>query len=380
MHQYSQGKNHTQGHKGIPAGHVEEEHGRKGFFGQVSHLIKPEAPTRWTEIDGPLRPHLFDLVPMKYEGNRWKRLFFNNEVAMYSVMNPATMLQSAAAGKTNLKSFRNVDGETLYFCHSGKGEVLTEYGLLKFKVGSYINIPKSLHHTFVFDEPTQFIIIESKSGMYREPERGMVGKNAFYDLASLGKPDLEALHHFKQTKNVESLSIEIKRLETITTFKYDACVYDTVSWKGDFFPFTLHINDMMPMMSHRVHLPPSAHTTFAANGFVVCTFLPRLIETDADALKVPFYHQNIDYDEVLFYHAGNFFSRDNLHSNMISYHPAGFPHGPHPKAFAMAQNGPPKTFTDEVAVMVDTYNPLNIDPGFESVEVKSYWESWKQKK
>jgi homogentisate 1,2-dioxygenase len=110
------------------------------------------------------------------------------------------------------------------------------------------------------------------------------------------------------------------------------------------------------------------------------SWFARLIETDADALKVPFYHQNIDYDEVLFYHAGNFFSRDNLHPNMISYHPAGFPHGPHPKAFAMAQNGPPKTFTDEVAVMVDTYNPLNIDPGFESVEVKSYWESWKQKK
>ncbi len=170
--------------------------------------------------------------------------------------------------------------------------------------------------------------------------------------------------------------IEVKRLNQITTFTYENCVYDTVSWKGDLFPFTLHIDDMMPMMSHRVHLPPSAHTTFAANGFVVCTFLPRLIETDADALKVPFFHQNIDYDEILFYHAGNFFSRDNLHSNMISLHPAGFPHGPHPKAFA---NQGKKTFTDEVAVMIDTTQALEVDPFFENLEVKSYWQSWMTK-
>jgi homogentisate 1,2-dioxygenase len=369
MHQYSQGKNHTQGHKGIPAGQFEEEQGRKGFFGYVSHLLKSAAPTRWINIEGPLKPHLFDLVSMKYETGVWKRLLFNNDVAIYSALNEIT-------SQSELKSFRNVDGETLYFCHEGSGSVLTEYGLLKFKKGSYINLPKSLHHTFFFEEKTQFLVIESKSGQYREPDRGMVGKNAFYDLAVLGKPCLESLYQFKKDKNISSLVIDVKRLDTLTKFTFKACVYDTVSWKGDLFPFTIHIDDMMPMMSHRVHLPPSAHTTFAANGFVVCTFLPRLIETDADALKVPFFHQNIDYDEVLFYHAGNFFSRDNLHPNMISLHPAGFPHGPHPKAFA-AQGT--KTFTDEVAVMIDAYSPLNIDPGFEKVEVKSYWESWKIK-
>lgn len=369
MFQYSQGKNHTQGHKGIPTGQFEEEQGRKGFFGLVSHLLKSAAPTRWLNIEGPLKPHLFDLVPMKTENGKWKRLLYNNDVVIYSVTNEITT-------DNKLKSFRNVDGETLYFCHEGSGFVLTEYGLLKFKKGSYISLPKSLQHTFYFNEKTQFLIIESKSGMYREPDRGMVGRNAFYDLAALGKPDLEMLHQFKKDKNLSSHIIEVKRLEIITKFTFEDCVYDTISWKGDLFPFTLHIDDMMPMMSHRVHLPPSAHTTFAAHGFVVCTFLPRLIETDADALKVPFFHQNIDYDEVLFYHAGNFFSRDNLHPNMISLHPAGFPHGPHPKAFA-AQGT--KTFTDEVAVMIDVHSPLNIDPGFEDVEIKSYWESWKKK-
>jgi len=116
------------------------------------------------------------------------------------------------------------------------------------------------------------------------------------------------------------------------------------------------------------------YTTFVARDFVVCTFLPRPLEEDEDALKVPFYHQNIDYDEVLFYHDGNFFSRDNLHAGMMTFHPAGFPHGPHPKAVNSIKG---KTKTDETAVMIDSRWPLNRDPVLDSVELKEYWQSWK---
>ncbi len=371
MHQYFQGKTHTQGHKGIPEGKFEEEQGRKGFYGPVSHLIKNSAPTRWTNIEGPLKPHLYDLVPAQYKTNQWHRLLYNSDVVIYSLWSEKTDLDS----QKNIPALRNADGDTLYFCHQGSGVVLTEYGLLNFKVGSYINLPKSIHHTIIYFEKTQFLIIESKSSYYREPDRGMVGRNAFYDPASFGKPDLQAQDEFKKQYHVESKEIVILK-DGVTKFYYDACVYDTYSWKGDYFPFTLHINDMMPIMSHRVHLPPSVHTTFVANGFVVCTFLPRLIETDDDALKVPFFHQNIDYDEVLFYHAGNFFSRDNLHSNMISLHPAGMPHGPHPKAFASQGK---KAMTDEVAVMIDSAKKFDVDPFFENLEVKSYWQSWMKK-
>ena len=374
MHQYSQGKFNTQGHKNIPEGCYEEEQGRKGFYGPVSHLIKADHSTKWTNIEGPLRPHLFDLVEMKPTGEHWHRLVYNLDVAVYSAWRDQTKILDSQ--KNSLKSFRNADGDTLYFCHKGSGKVLTEYGLLHFKVGSYVNIPKSLHHTFIYDEKTQFIVIESLSSFYREPERGMVGRNAFYDPASFGKPNLEEMLKYKKENNIQSTEITVKRLETTTKFSYESCVYDTVGWKGDYFPFTLHIDDLMPMTSHRVHLPPSAHTTFVANGFVVCTFLPRPIESDPDALKVPFFHQNIDYDEILFYHAGNFFSRDNLHSNMMTLHPAGFPHGPHPKAFA---NQGKKTFTDEVAVMVDSVKPFVIDRDFEKVELKEYWQSWMRK-
>jgi homogentisate 1,2-dioxygenase len=271
------------------------------------------------------------------------------------------------------KSLRNADGETLYFCHQGAGQVLTEYGVLNFKRGSYLMLPKCIHHTFVCSDDSVFLVIESKSGMYREPDRGMVGRNAFYDTAAIKPPSLDALNEYKKNHGANVKEILVKRQDQMTHFRYNEDVYDAVGWKGDFFPFEIHVDDMMPMISARVHLPPSAHCTFVANNFVVCTFLPRPLESDTDALKVPFYHQNIDYDEVLFYHDGNFFSRDNLHSGMLSFHPAGFPHGPHPKA---VKNIGSKTHTDEYAVMIDTWNPLSVDPNFEKVEVKEYWQSW----
>jgi homogentisate 1,2-dioxygenase len=367
MFQYSQGRHNKQGHKAIPDGCFEEEQGRKGFFGPVTHLIKPEPSTRWTDIQGPLRPHLYDVVEMAKNYGAWQRLFFNSDVGLYNLwLKP----------QAHSDAFRNADGDTLYFCHIGSGHVLTEFGLLQFRKGSYINLPKCVTHTILPSEETQLLVIESRTSSYREPDRGMVGKNAFYDPASFGKPSLDEMHELKKKNNIEVLKVRVKRFETFTTFTYSSCYFDTVGWKGDFWPFTLHIDDLMPLLSARVHLPPSAHTTFVAQGFVVCTFLPRPLESDADALKVPFYHQNIDYDEILFYHDGNFFSRDNLHSGMITLHPAGFPHGPHPKAMKSSNT---KTHTDEVAVMIDTWQPLQVDAQMEKIELMDYWKSWMAK-
>ena len=123
-----------------------------------------------------------------------------------------------------------------------------------------------------------------------------------------------------------------------------------------------------------MHLPPSVHTTFLTQEFIVCSFLPRPLEQDADALKVPFYHQNTDYDELIFYHKGDFFSRDNLDEGMMTLHPAGFPHGPHPKAVHAIHN---KTHTNEYAVMVDSQRPLKRAKEIQTLEVLNYWKSWK---
>ena len=127
---------------------------------------------------------------------------------------------------------------------------------------------------------------------------------------------------------MEFKKINIYHGEEKTCFSYKDCVFDVVDWQGDLFPLTLDMKDIMPVMSHRVHLPPSIHTTFVSDSFIVCSFLPRPLEQEEDALKVPFYHQNTDYDELIFYHDGDFFSRDNLNKGMMSFHPVGFPQWP----------------------------------------------------
>ncbi len=364
MHHYSQGKPTRQAHKGIPEGYFEEEQGLKGFFGKVSHLLKRQPSTRWDEIEGPLRPHMFDLVKMPKKSGH-QRLLFNDSINI----GVEWILQNEP-----LVGRRNADGDTVYFCHAGEGEVLTEYGLLKYNKGTYLVVPKCLTHTFVPAADSNFFVIESRWSHLEEPDRGLVGRHAIYDINALGKPDLEALQAKLKSLGKPVDKIVVKRLDQFTKFSYDGSIYDVIGWKGDLFPFTLHVDHMMPLMSHRAHLPPSAHTTFVAKEFVICTFLPRPLEKDADALKVPFYHQNIDYDEVLFYHDGDFFSRDNLHAGMMSLHPAGFPHGPHPKAMKSVGG---KTETQEYAVMIDTRMPLKVDPQAEKVELTEYWKSWK---
>ncbi len=366
MHLFFQGLFTKQAHKGIPEGAYEEEQGLKGFFGPVSHLIKRQPSTRWTKIEGPLRPHMYDLVKLT-ENKGWQRMLFNQHLSI-------SLVTAEVNAEARTKGFRNGDGDLLYFCHKGSGEVWTEYGLLNYRKGEYINIPKCLTHSIIASERSLFFVIENRTSHYEEPERGILGRHAIYDPAGLGKPDLDLQNKRVNETKGNIREITIKRLDELTRFEYESHYYDTIGWKGDLYPFTLHTDNMMPLMSHRAHLPPSAHTTFVARDFVVCTFLPRPLESDKDALKVPFYHQNIDYDEVLFYHEGDFFSRDNLHAGMMSLHPMGFPHGPHPKAVkGVAQ----KTETNEVAVMVDSRWPLNIDPALENVELKEYWKSWR---
>lgn len=365
MFQFGQGKPPKQAHKSIPEGCFEEEQGHLGFFGPVSHLIKKQPSTRWRMIEGDLRPHMFDPLKLRTTPG-YQRMLYSPDIEL-------GMQWLTPTSSQELIGYRNADGDLLYFCHEGSGDVFSEYGALSYRRGHYIIIPKCLTHTISPKENSVFLVVENRSSHFQQPERGLVGRHAIYDPAALTPPDLELQSSKLKTLGGEINKITIKRLDQLTRFQYGESIYDTVAWKGDLFPFTLHVDDMMPLMSHRAHLPPSAHTTFVAREFVVCTFLPRPLEKDADALKVPFYHQNIDYDEVLFYHAGDFFSRDNLKAGMMSLHPAGFPHGPHPKA---VKNINAKTETNEYAVMIDTRKPLMIDPAMDGVELKDYWKSW----
>ncbi|HEY1337693.1 MAG TPA: homogentisate 1,2-dioxygenase, partial [Bryobacteraceae bacterium] len=206
---------------------------------------------------------------------------------------------------------------------------------------------------------------------FNQPDKGLLGHHALYDPGVITTP--EPAPHLDDNREWE---VRIKVEDEISKVVYPFNPIDVIGWKGDLTVWKINMRDIRPVMSHRAHLPPSAHTTFLTEGAVVCSFLPRPLEQDPQALKVPFFHRNTDYDEFLFYHDGDFFSKDNIKPGYATLHPRGIHHGPHPKALA---NQGKKTQTDEYAVMLDGLNPIHVLPAGEQVEWKEYWASWKDK-
>jgi homogentisate 1,2-dioxygenase len=168
----------------------------------------------------------------------------------------------------------------------------------------------------------------------------------------------------------------VKRRGQLSTITYPFNPLDTTGWHGDLSVARVNWRDIRPIMSHRAHLPPSVHTTFLAGRFVVCTFVPRPLESDPEALRLPFFHNNDDFDEVIFYHSGEFSSRDNIEAGMVTFHPCGFTHGPHPKALRGMFEAT-REATDEYAVMLDAREALEIGDAASAVENEAYVHSWR---
>lgn len=268
---------------------------------------------------------------------------------------------------------RNADGDELLFIHEGAGALFCDFGHLPYRDGDYILLPRGTMWRIEPHQPSKMMLIEATNSSYRLPEKGLVGAHAIFDPAILETPHIDAAFKAQQTEDTWRVVVKRRGQATIITYPFNPL--DAMGWKGDLLPVRINWRDIRPLMSHRYHLPPSAHTTFVADRFVVCSFVPRPIESDPGALKVPFYHNNDDYDEFIFYHKGEFFSRDNIHPGMMTLHPCGFTHGPHPKAFAAGLKAQ-KTATDEVAVMIDTRDALTIHAEAEGVEWSDYYLSW----
>jgi homogentisate 1,2-dioxygenase len=369
-----EGVYNKQAHCDIPKGLYEREHGRDGFFGAASHILHQHMPTGWTEWEGPLQPHSIDLNKLDTtEMCPW------TAHAVMSNANVRVRMWKTGPGKmTHL--VRNGDGDDLLFVHTGAGDIFCDYGHMSFRDGDYIIMPRGTAWRVESNEAVQLLMVEATEDFYQLPDRGLAGRHALFDPAVLETPKIN--DQFKAQQGEFETRVRIKRRNQITTVTFPFNPLDAVGWHGDCVPVKLNWRDIREMMSDRYHLPPSAHTTFLARAFVICTFAPRPLESDPGALKVPFFHNNDEYDETIFYHKGNFFSRDNIGPGMMTLHPSGFAHGPHPKAFALAEanNTGERRYTDEVAVMIDTRFPVDLAPLPEGVEDKNYLNSWKPKK
>ena len=364
----AEGEHSRQAHADLPEGAYEREVSKEGFFGPAAFLYHRRPPTSWVSFEGPLRPRAFDLNGL----NEAHPSPWNAPIVLH---NKAVEVRFWKLAEAMPDLARNADGDQLLFVHEGSGDLFCDYGRIAYARGDYLYLPRGTMWRLRPDEPTAVLMIQATNTHYTLPDRGLLGPHAIFDPGVLDTPKMdEAFRAHQAEEGLFRVQIKKRGEVSVAAFPYNPL--DAIGWHGELAPVRLNVKDIRPVMSARYHLPPSVHTTFLSDRFVVCTFTPRPFETDPGAIKIPFFHNNDDFDEVLFYHAGDFFSRDNIDAGMMTFHPSGFTHGPHPKALKnmLVQTKPA---TDEYAVMIDTRDPLDVGEGAAAVENHAYVDSWK---
>ena len=367
MIHYMKGKVPRQAHAGIPDGLYEEEHGREGFFGRVAQLYHLHPPMQWKRIEGPLRPRGFDtwqLAPADLTDARGEplRIMYNDDVALF-------VSRRAAAMPFCL---RNADGDEIRFIHKGRGVLHTDFGPLRYAEGDYIVIPKGTTYRVLPETTDNFTLIVQCRGEVGFPDRGGVGHYAPFDYGLLETPEPEPL-----VEDGNEWELRIRRRGEYTSIFYDFYPFDVVGWKGTLSVFKLNVKDIRPISSEGLHLPPSAHGTFKGPGFLLCTFVPHPLPSEPDALKLPWDHRNIDYDEVFFLHSGEFMLNprgDAAPLGFLNHNPQGLHHGPPPQVAEYSKNWK-NARLPHVRLNLDTEEPLVIAPEAEAVEM-NYVAAW----
>jgi len=353
-----------QAHVDPPNGSFERELGRDGFTGPASHVYHRNPPTAWISVEGPGRPQAFKTSKLS---------------AVQTCPWEATRLFSSAHCKVRYARFaknmdhlvRNADGDDLLFLHRGTAEFYCDYGHLSLVEGDFLLIPRGT--MWRLEGTAEFLIIEATGVQYRLPDRGLLGRHSQFDAGVLARPALDEA--FKDQKRTGNWELRVKRRDALTVVCYSFNPLDAIGWKGDLYPVKLNIDDFLPVVSHRVHLAPSAQAAFVTNHFVVASIVPRPFETDPRAMKLPWFHNNDDYDEAMFLHRGNFSSRGGYtQEGDITFHPYGCTHGPQPDALERMFDA--KGMWEGRLVMIDVSEPLDVEGEAAELAVEGYEKSW----
>ena len=279
-----------------------------------------------------------------------------------------------AAPQQSMKDYyyKNTDADELIFVHEGTGKVKTQYGELTFGYGDYIILPRGTIYQIEFnDEKNRLFIVESFTPL-RYPKRYMSKYGQLMEHSPYCERDIREPQNLQTIDEKGDYLIKAKKKGMLYGLHYGTHPFDVVGWDGCCYPYIFSIHDFEPITG-RVHQPPPVHQTFETNAFVVCSFVPRLYDYHPDAIPAPYNHSNIDSDEVIYYVDGDFMSRKNVTRGMITLHPAGIPHGPHPGAVAKSIGAKE---TKELAVMVDTFRPLMLTKQALDIENGNYVMSW----
>lgn len=279
-----------------------------------------------------------------------------------------------AAPKKSLREYfyKNADCDELLFIHKGTGKLRTLMGNIDFSYGDYLLIPRGVIYQIDFDtEDNRLFIVESARPMYT-PKRYRNWFGQLLEHSPFCERDLRRPEELETYNESGEFLMKVKKEGMIHQYIYASHPFDVVGYDGYNFPYAFSIHDFEPITG-RVHQPPPVHQTFETDAFVVCSFCPRLYDYHPEAIPAPYNHSNIDSDEVLYYVDGDFMSRNNIDKGQITLHPAGIPHGPHPGAMERSIG---KKVTEELAVMVDTFKPLQVTEEALKIEVEGYSQSW----
>ena len=267
--------------------------------------------------------------------------------------------------------FRNASADEILFVHHGKGTLHTMFGPLPFRECDYVVIPRTTTYRIVFDGDADLLVIEAAGTLtvpphYVNPD-GQIRMGAPYSERDLHGPTQVAF-----IDKEEPTTVLVKDGSRLTRYTLGQHPFDVVGWDGMVYPYTFNADDFEPITG-KIHQPPPVHQTFEAPGFVICTFAPRMLDTHPDAIKVPYAHSNVQADEVLYYVRGRFGSRRGVEEASFTLHPRGIPHGPHPGTIVASRA---LTYTDELAVMLDTTKPLLVTQQALALDDPQYPQSW----
>ena len=381
-HYYSLGtiphKRHTQFYQPNGALYSEQLFSTEGFSNDYSLLYHVHPPTEIIGTDEPVdvMPRVAEEKMLKhrsFEGFKVKPVADYLESRRPVLVNNDCHLVLAAPGRSMEDYFyKNADADELIFIHEGSGVLRTMYGELSFNYGDYLVVPRGTIYQLRFDHAENRLFIVESFSPIRYPKKYLSPYGQLLEHSPYCERDIRGPQSLATRDEKGDFLIRTKKKGRMYGIHYGHHPFDVIGWDGCCYPFAFSIHDFEPITG-RVHQPPPVHQTFEGHNFVVCSFCPRLFDYHPMSIPAPYNHSNIDSDEVLYYVDGDFMSRKNVTRGMITLHPGGIPHGPHPGA---VQRSIGAKETKELAVMVDTFHPLSLTVEALEIENPGYTMSW----
>ncbi len=371
-------KRHTQFRKPDGSLYSEQLFSTEGFSNDYSLLYHTYAPTLIVKCDDPINvaPKIAEEHMLKHrslEGFKIKPEADYLDSRKAVLVNSDCHIVLAAPQKSMTDYFyKNADSDEVIFIHEGTGKLLTCYGEISFAYGDYLVVPRGCIYQIHFDtEINRLFIVESHAPI-RYPKRYLSKYGQLMEHSPYCERDIRTPQNLQTHDEKGDFIIKTKKQGMLYSIHYGTHPFDVIGWDGCCYPFAFSIHDFEPITG-RVHQPPPVHQTFETDTFVICSFVPRLYDYHPLSIPAPYNHSNIDSDELLYYVDGDFMSRKHVTRGMITLHPGGIPHGPHP---GLVEKSIGKTETKELAVMVDTFRPLKLTQSAIEIENDGYVMSW----